>query len=362
MARHFLGFDSGLAEKAQTFQSHPGLLDIGRRGGSGFHLPHFAPQYIIGCFQIALEVDPSHIGALARIDKELHGNGIVFFVDLGDTGHLGEIITVVAQAPGEVLLGAGHQLLRENLPLGHQQEALEVRLRQHQVARQAHRADGENLALGNIGSDVDLFHIGRDRHLGGVDGELQVTAVHVIGGQFFQVAGEFFLGILVIVTEKRQPAGGLELKQVGDFLVAESLVADHVDVLDGGDGALIDVDIDSHPVARLGDDLGLDIGVVPALLHVLALQFQLHPLQRRALEYLPHGQTGSLEAVQQSLGFDGLVALDIDFTDAGALDHDHHQHIVVPADVDIVEVAGGKQAARRGADRRIIHHIAHRNR
>ena len=132
-------------------------------------------------------------------------------------------------------------------------------------------------------------------------------------------------------------------------------------MFDRGDRALVHVDVYRHPVARLRQDLGLDIGVVTPLLHILALQFQLHALQGGALEHLPHGQAGALETVQQGLGLDGLVALYIDLTDAGALRHHDHQHIAVTADVNVVEIAGGEQAAGRGAQHLRVDHVPHRH-
>ena len=123
-------------------------------------------------------------------------------------------------------------------------------------------------------------------------------------------------------------------------------------MLDGGDGALVHVDIHGHPVARLRQHLGLDAGVVAALLHVLALQFQLHTLEGGALEDLADSKAGALEAVEQRLGFDGFVAVDTDLADARPFgDHDH-EHIAIAADADIVEVAGRKETAGRGADTR----------
>ena len=86
-------------------------LNGGCRGRRTLHLAHLAPQYIIGRSRVALEVDPSHVGALAGINEELERYRIVFFVDLGDARDLGEVVTLVTQAPRDVVLGARHQLL-----------------------------------------------------------------------------------------------------------------------------------------------------------------------------------------------------------------------------------------------------------
>ena len=128
MTGHFGCFHRGLAEVAQPLQAHPRLLDVGRRGGCRFHLAHLPAQHVIGCFQVAGEIDAAHIGALAGVDEKLHRHRVVFLVDLGNAADLGEVVAIVAQPAGEILLGGGDQLLGKYLPLSHQQEPLQVRL------------------------------------------------------------------------------------------------------------------------------------------------------------------------------------------------------------------------------------------
>ena len=279
MARHFRGLNRRPAEVAQALQADPRLLNGRRRRRCTLHLAHLAAQHVIRGFLVAPEADATHVGALAGVHEELHGDRILFLVQLGNPGHLGEVIALVAQAPGEILLGGSHQLLGEGLPLGHQQETTQVLFRQYQVTRKVHRTHGVLLPLGDVGGDIDCFLVRRHGHLGGIDAELQVTAVQVMGGQGFQVPGKLLPGILVVVGEERKPAGGLEFEQVGEILVAVDLVAHHVDMLDCRSRPLIHVDIDGYPVARLRQYLGLDIGIVTPLLDVLTLEFQLHASQ-----------------------------------------------------------------------------------
>jgi hypothetical protein len=309
-----------------------------------------------------LKLDASHIGSLARIDEELQRHRVVFLVDLGNARDRGEVVALIAQAPGDVVLAGRHQLLRERLAFPDEDKAPQVLLGEHEVAGQIHLADREFLALRDVGGDVDRFLVRRHGHLRRIDTELQVAPVHVVGAEFLEVAGELFPRVLVVVGEERKPAGGLQLENVSEFVVAEDAVAHDVDVLDRGDGAFVDIDVDGHAIAWLGNHLGFDRRVVAPLGDVLPLQLQLHALERRALEHLSDGEARALEAVEQRLGFNRLVAVDVDLADARALgDHDH-QHVAIAPDADVVEVASGKQAARRRPDCRGVGNIAHGDR
>ena len=109
-------------------------------------------------------------------------------------------------------------------------------------------------------------------------------------------------------------------------------------MLNRGNRPLVHIDRNRHAIPGLGDDFGVDGGVVSALQHILALQLKLHPLESRALEDLTYGQACSLESIQQRLGLDSLVTIDGDLTDAGTLRHNHHQHAAVPGNRDVIKI------------------------
>ena len=110
-------------------------------------------------------------------------------------------------------------------------------------------------------------------------------------------------------------------------------------MLNRGHRALVHVDRYRHAITGFSDNFGVNRRVVSALQHILTLKLELHPLQRRALEDLTHGQACSLESIQQSLSLNGLVAIDGDLTDAGTLRHNHHQHATVPGNRDVIKIA-----------------------
>ena len=82
----------------------------------------------------------------------------------------------------------------------------------------------------------------------------------------------------------------------------------------------------------------------------------------RAVHRLRNRPLLRVEAVQQRLCLDGLVALDIDLGNAGPLHEQQHQHIAVPADANVVKVDGSEQAAGGSADHALLHHVSHPNR
>jgi hypothetical protein len=107
-----------------------------------------------------------------------------------------------------------------------------VDFRQHQVAGQLHVADGVDLALANVGGNEDVLFVGADRDLGRLDGEVHVAAIEIKGPQHLEVAGELLPRVLVAPAPEHQTARGVGLEVIAQFLVAERLVADDVDVAD----------------------------------------------------------------------------------------------------------------------------------
>ena len=150
----------------------------------------------------------------------------------------------------------------------------------------------------------------------------------------------------------------LKLHHVKQLILGKGVGADDVDVADARGLAFLDVDADGHPIAGQLLHLGVDGGAVAALGDVLALKLQTDPLQGRLLEYLALAQALLGEPLQQRIGLDGLVALDLNGLDGGPLDHGHHQHAAVPGHADVVEVAGGEQQANQLADGHFIDPVA----
>lgn len=206
-------------------------------------------------------------------------------------------------------------------------------------------ADGELVALGDIDGDVDVGLVRRNRHLGRVDREIDVTVIEVERTQRFEVARQLLFRILVVLGEPAQPVRRAEVEQLEDLFVGKSLVADDVDLLDARrfafddgerdlDGLVVDVDhfvVDAHAV--------LTVGVV------LALEFLQDLVELGLVEDLALGETDLLQALDEIIGLDRLVALEGEVGDGFALDHDHHEDVTVALEADVLEETGLEQGA-----------------
>ena len=162
------------------------------------------------------------------------------------------------------------------------------------------------------------------------------------------------------------------LPVVGELLVVIGWVADDVDVadprglaLDDGDGHIdaVAVELGHHRVDRK---------VVLAAVVVQTSQFLGHPIQAEPVEGLAFGEANLLEAFNEFLGLDVLVADEGQLVDPRPFLHRHHQDVALPIEADIVEKPGLEQGADRLAglgavdgvaflDRQIGEHGAGRN-
>ncbi len=185
--------------------------------------------------------------------------------------------------------------------------------------------------------------VGADRDLGGLDVERQIPAVLVPGFQPLQVPGELFPVVLVVAGDPGEPAGGAQLELVEQLVFLEVAVADDVDQLDLGHIAFADLDMDGHPVAGQLLHLGVHLGAVATLGHILALQLLNHALENRLAKDLTFGETVVPQRLLELLGLDRLVALESDFRNGGTLLDVDDQNLVLAGDLDIVEIAGAEQ-------------------
>ena len=125
------------------------------------------------------------------------------------------------------------------------------------------------------------------------------------------------------------------------------MVAGDVDVLDRGDLAFGDDDRQLDAVAVERDDLRLDRDVVLAAVVVLAGQFLRHAVEREAVERLAFGQADVLEALEQILGLEVLVALQFDLRDRRPLLDRDDEDVALAGNLHVAEEAGLVQRAHR---------------
>ena len=230
--------------------------------------------------------------------------------------------------------------------------------RQDQVAQQLHGGDFVDFAFLHVSSHVHRAFVRRDRDLGGVDAEIGIAAIHVVGLQLFHVAGKLFARVLVVLRIPRRPVGGARFEIVADFLVGEGVVAEDVDFLDLRHLAFADLDFHRHPVAIELGDVRQHRDVVLAPVVVLVDQFLPDPVQRQAIEGLAFGQADFLQALLQVVGLDVLVAAQGELADRRPLDHLDHQDVAFAAEFHVGEELGVVQRADGPLGLRIGHPVA----
>ena len=335
-AWHLWGFDVDFLEVAKTFQTGLGLVDQVGRSPSAFHLAHFTAQHFVFRLGIATEVDAVNVSTLARIDHKGDGHGAVI-IGLRHTVDVGEGITFVAQTAGDQLGGGGHHFTREHLTFLDQQQRADVFFRHLQLTAEFDITHGVLRALVNVDGDIHVLLVRGDGYLSRTDIHIDIAAVQVIGTQTLEVTGEFLASVLVVVTEEGQPVGGLQLEQIDQVFIGENRVTHHVDVLDSGNRTFVDIDLQSHAVARLRNHFSFDFSGVTALGDVLALQFVTHAFQGCPLENFAFGQAGLVQALEQVFAADGLVTLDLDTGNRRTFNHSNNQHIAIATQLYILE-------------------------
>jgi hypothetical protein len=124
----------------------------------------------------------------------------------------------------------------------------------------------------DVEGDVDALLVRGHGDLGGLLGEADVAAVHVVGAQHFDVTGQLLLLVALIAGEV--PPGHVVLEgELGQqLLFREDVVADDVDLLDLGRFPFHEGELEVDPVARQRGDDGLDLGGV--LAHAVVEIFQ----------------------------------------------------------------------------------------
>ena len=202
-AGHRRGFHVHFPEVAQALQTHLGEVDLRRGCPSALHLAHFPAHHFILGDPVAGEADAAHVGALARIDHEVHIDVAGLLVHQGHPGGGCEGVAGIAERPLQAVLGGGQQLLGEHLAGGDQEQAPQIlRLHVVELAEQVDLIDHVLAAFLHVHGDIDLALVRGDAHLGRVDVELDEAPVLVVGLQLFQVAGELLPAVLVVVAEE----------------------------------------------------------------------------------------------------------------------------------------------------------------
>ena len=225
-------------------------------------MPQFAADHFVAAAGIAGDVDTAHIDPPPRVDHYRKSDTLCGLVQLGDRVGVGKSITLVAQPVGDFFGALVEFLAREGLARLQLDQPAQFGFRQQQLAAELDIGHGVLFALGDIDRDVDVFLVRRDRYLRRIYIELEITVVEVIGTQGLQVAGQFLLGILVVLGVPGQPPRGLQHEQLQQVLFLVRVVTDDIDLVDLGYIAFIDGKTDADAIAFEGRNRGNHAGAV----------------------------------------------------------------------------------------------------
>ena len=293
---------------------------------------------------VAPELDPSHIHPPAGIDEECEIHLPLLLTDLGDRIHVGERVALVTEAGLDVRSGCSDVAAVEDIPLADLHQGEELLGRDHEVAGELDGTDLEGPALGHVDRDVDEALVGGDGHLGGIDREVDEAPVQVVGPQTLQVPCHLLLRVAIRAREPGEHRPGRRFEEVEKILLLERLVADEVDTPDARHLALVDIEVDAHPMALERRHRRLDLGRIAALSEVGLAELLHRPVHDRGVVRAADREPRPGERLEQILGLELLVAGEVDGRDGRTLHHHHHQGAAVALDPHIVEEAGCEQA------------------
>ena len=214
---HGLGLDANLAEVSELEQPLPGAIEVAVDDPRAFELAHLAPQDLVPGVVVAPELDAPHVHPLTRVDEEGKIHLTLVLADLRHRIHVGERIALVTESGLHVRGRLRHVAPIEDVPLADLHQIDELFGRDDQVAGELDGADIEGPALGDVDRDVDETLVGGDGDLGGIDREVDVPPIEVVGPQALEIPRHLLLRIAVRAGEpgEESPGRGLESDRGG---------------------------------------------------------------------------------------------------------------------------------------------------
>ena len=325
-------------------------------------MPEFATHHFVPGAVVARDVDPAHIGPARRLGLQNQRDAIVDAVNFRLCLNLGKGITEVPEIIAERLGGLDHLIGVVGLTGPDRHQGLELIVLAEIVALKFYTRHDKTLTLGYVDGDTDFLLVGRNHHLGRFDAELQITARQVIGAQGLDIGIELGARVLVRLGVPAQPAAGIEIEQVAQGRFTEHLVANNADFLYLGPITLGDRERKVDPVALHRRHRGNDFSRVQAAIDVLAFEFLFGPVQQGTVKRPTVSQSDFAQGLAQGIFVELLVAAEPDVGDGGPLLDDHHQHIAIDFDPDILEQPQREQRLDRGGSLFVIVRVANPDR
>ncbi len=306
-------------------------------------MSHLPAQHIVGCRNIATEINSIYVGSIAGLDKECHVDGLIFLVHLRHAGGLGECVAQISQELHHDLLGAGYQALGVNLPGPDEYSRAQQGFRIDQVSRQIHFIDDVQGSLVDVHRDINFFLVWRNSDGSGIDIELHVAVIEIERFKSFQVTGELFPRIPVLPAHEQPPGLGSQFEQSQQILFLESSIADNVNVTNSRFFSLVDSQADCHPVAGQLFNLNVYCGTVTASRRVDILYSLPDEFQGSAGKNLTLCDIGAGHIIDDVFGLEYAVAFDFDRSDRGSFQHRNDEDIAFPRYFDFVKILGTRK-------------------
>ena len=350
--------DLDFAEEARLVDPLLGQLQLLAVEKASLELANLAAHHLVAGARVADDVDPPHIDAPPRVDQKREGDLALFLVDGGIRVDVGKSIALPPQPVDDGLGRLGELFSRKRLSRLDRDQRAKLLLRDEQLASELHLGHLVFVALGDVDGDVNVAPVGSDRDLGRVDAELEVAAVQVIRAQRFEIGLQLLPGILVVLAEPGEPAGGAKLDDAEQFVLRKRPVADDVDPGDLCDLALVDAEIDRDAVALERGHGGRHLDAVEAAGQVLALELLLGLVEQRAVENTPLLESDVAQALLDLVLFEFLHSGELDRGDRRALLERHDQHVPLSFQPHVPEETRGEQGADRPRRFLVGHRVA----
>ena len=123
----------------------------------------------------------AHINALPRVHHEGKRNFMRFLVHFRNRIDVGKSIAVVTEAVANTFGRLGQFLARESVARLHRNQLAHFGMRQDFFGtRELDAGDLVFRSLRDVDGDVNVFLVRRDRNLGGIDMEFEITCIQIM--------------------------------------------------------------------------------------------------------------------------------------------------------------------------------------
>ena len=189
--------------------------------------------------------------------------------------------------------------------------------------------------------DIDALLVRGHGDLGGLLGEADIAAVHVVGAQHFDVTGQLLLLVALIAGEV--PPGHVVLREswASSFSSGKTLLPTMLICWILAASPSTKVNLRSTWLRGSGVTMALTLAEYLPPRRSRNLPALSRGSQHGAIQRITHADPGGFQALGQLLFLDILVAGELDAGDGRALLDHHLQHLTVAIDLDVLEVAGG---------------------